>query len=668
MEKRKWLWKKKPSDRSPGETDSSGSLSSHSERCSDEQLEQEEVKESAYHDTQSSEVTTKVVITDDEATASVKNLTTKLSAALVNVSAKEHLVKQHAKVAEDAIAGWEKAENEVTVLKQQLEVAIQQNLALEVRVSHLDSALKECVRQLRQAREEQEQRIQDAVAEKSSEFKSVMAELENQLLQLQTNVESTVAHYPASADPNILLKLDSLEKENSVLKFELLSRSEELEIRTIERDLSTQAAETASKQQLESIKKVARLEAECRRLQTMARKSSSNSDQKSAASSVCADSASDNQPDSGDHANSLDNSTCKMTKSESNECQKSCSDSWASALIAELDQFKNDKGMPKDFRASSIEIDMMDDFLEMERLVALPELQSKVPSVESEAKSNTVENAFQAELETMVNRVSELEERLEKIEEEKSRLECALNERQDSLEASEAQLAEAEIRVEDLQKELAVLNEAKELLEFQLIGMEVEARTLSANVDSLKTEVQKERSLSAEMAVKYRELENELMRKSQEIELQQAAGSNGELKVKQEDLAVAADKLAECQHTIASLGRQLKSLATLEDFLIDTSSLPGFSGCKSMVPTPGAEWKSHANEAFMPNKYETDPSRTPGDKCSLSLNGNEGESPASSSSSSTSSTNNVTAAKNRNGFARLFSRSKSGIQLENHQG
>lgn len=38
MEKRKWLWKRKPSDKSPGETESSGSLSSYSERYSDEQV------------------------------------------------------------------------------------------------------------------------------------------------------------------------------------------------------------------------------------------------------------------------------------------------------------------------------------------------------------------------------------------------------------------------------------------------------------------------------------------------------------------------------------------------------------------------------------------------------------------------------------------------------
>lgn len=649
MEKRKWLWKKKSLERSPGETDSSGS--SLSERYSDEQ--QEEVKDSPNDHTQSPEVTSKVVVADEEVADTVKNLTAKLSAALINVSVKEDLVKQHAKVAEEAVAGWEKAENEVTALKQQLEAAVQQNLALEVRASHLDSALKECVRQLRQARDEQEARINDAVAEKTNELESVKIELENQLHQLQTNVESTLAHYPASADLNIRLKLESLEKENSILKFELLSRSEELEIRTIERDLSTQAAETASKQQLESIKKVAKLEAECRRLQTIARKSSSSYDHKSAASSVCAESVTDSQPDSGDR--------------EPNKWERNCSDSWASALITELDQFKNEKRLAKDSLASSVEIDMMDDFLEMERLVALPDTQSKFPSLESEAmafKSSAMENLVKPELETMINRIAELEERLKKTEQEKTELQRALTESEDSLRASQAQLKEAESRLEDLQKELCVVNEAKELLEFQLIGMEVEARTLSANVDSLNAEVQKERSSSAKMAVKYQESENELIKKLQEIELQQVANTNSELKIKQEDLVVAADKLAECQQTIASLGKQLQSLATLEDFLIDTSNLPGFSGNKAMV-TGSTEWKARANDAFVP-KYESDPSRTPAYTSSLSMNGNEGESPASSSSSTSSA--NSTSARTRNGFVRLFSRSKSGIQLENNQG
>lgn len=41
----------------------------------------------------------------DAADDTVKRLTEKLSAALLNISAKEDLVKQHARVAEEAVSG-----------------------------------------------------------------------------------------------------------------------------------------------------------------------------------------------------------------------------------------------------------------------------------------------------------------------------------------------------------------------------------------------------------------------------------------------------------------------------------------------------------------------------------------------------------------------------------
>ncbi|XP_015058241.1 filament-like plant protein isoform X3 [Solanum pennellii] len=658
MEKRKWLWKRRPSDKSPGETESSGSLSSYSERYSDEQ--QDALKEFPDHDKQSPEVTSKSASIDDESKESLRCLTEKLSAALVNVSAKEDLVKQHAKVAEEAIAGWEKAENEVAVLKQQLDAAVQQNLTLEVRVSHLDGALKECVRQLRQARDEQEKMIQDAMAEKN-EMESEKTALEKQLLKLQTQVEAGKAEMPTSTDPDILVRLKYLEKENAALKIELVSCSEVLEIRTIERDLSTQAAETASKQQLESIKKLTKLEVECRKLQAMARKSSPFNDQRSSAvSSFYVDSVTDSQSDSGERLNTVDNDALKMSKLETREYEPSCSNSWASALIAELDQFKNEKAIPKTLAACSIEIDMMDDFLEMEQLAALSETANKTPSVTSDAvphDSPNIENPLAAEYNSISQRVVELEQKLEKIEAEKAELENAFNESQDALKVSSLQLKETQTRLEGLQKELDVVNESKELLEFQLYGMEVEARTMSVNIDSLKTEVEREKSLSSEMEAKCHELENDLRKKSQEAEAQQTSGSNSELKIKQEDLAVAADKLAECQKTIASLGKQLQSLATLEDFLIDTANLPGGG---SVVAKAGEElWKLHVNETFTP-KRDFDPTKVE-ENVSHSTNGNEGESPASSSSSSTSSTTQASTGKSKNGFGKLFSRSKSGV-------
>ncbi|KAL0423824.1 UNVERIFIED_CONTAM: Filament-like plant protein 3 [Sesamum radiatum] len=187
---------------------------------------------------QSPEVTSKAAPPGDELNDSVKALSEKLSEALLNIRSKEDLVKQHAKVAEEAVSGWERAENEVSVLKKQNDALAQKNSILEERVGHLDGALKECLRQLRQAREEQEEKIYEAVAKKGCEWESKMSELQNKLVELHAQLQSAT-----DADKTMLAevrsKLDAAEKENSTLKLKLLSKAEELELRTSERDLST---------------------------------------------------------------------------------------------------------------------------------------------------------------------------------------------------------------------------------------------------------------------------------------------------------------------------------------------------------------------------------------------------------------------------------------------
>ncbi|GKV37696.1 hypothetical protein SLEP1_g45692 [Rubroshorea leprosula] len=508
MEKRKWSWKRRSSERSPGETgetvetDSSGSVSSHSERYSDDQ---EAFKTSPNNNIQSPEVSSMASANCEDVNGSVKSLTEKLSAALVNISAKEDLVKQHAKVAEEAIAGWEKAENEVEVLKKKLDAATQKNSALEDRVSHLDGALKECVRQLRQAREEQEQKIRDAITKTTREWETTRFELESKLLELQDKAESVKSEPPSHSGPDACDKIEALERENSALKIELLSQLEELEIRTIERDLSNQAAETASKQHLESIKKMARLEVECRRLKAIASRSSVNEHRTTSASSIYVGSLMDSQSDSREQLKAVDIGTHKM----------SCSDSWASALIAELDQFKKEKVNDRSLPASSIEITLMDDFLEMERLAALHETKSENQCVESETisrQSDDVESSLRAELEAMVRLTAELEvklenmgrenvelqEKLERMEMDKVELEIALTKSQESIDASEIQLRETQMKLEELQKELSMANESKQLLESQLIGMEVETQTMSEKIYMLETEVERERDLAGE--------------------------------------------------------------------------------------------------------------------------------------------------------------------------
>lgn len=133
----------------------------------------------------------------------------------------------------------------------------------------------------------------------------------------------------------------------------------------------------------------------------------------------------------------------------------------------------------------------------------------------------------------------------------------------------------------------------------------------------------------------------------------------------QEDLAVAAGKLAECQKTIASLGNQLKSLATLEDFLIDSANVPEFSAGTSLPTRSGEEWRLHSNGTFSP-KRDSSLSKPPEESSVPTLNKNDGNSTPSSSLSTSSAviSTHVCSEKNRNGFAKFFSRTKSGIRLE----
>ncbi|KAJ4951599.1 hypothetical protein NE237_028431 [Protea cynaroides] len=684
MDRRSWLWRRKSSEKSPGETESSGSISSHSERFSDDQ---EASRASPNHSIQSPEVTSKVLVNGEDVsnvTNDVKSLKEKLSAAFLNISAKEDLVKQHAKVAEEAVSGWEKAETEVVALKQQLEASAQRNSALEDRVSHLDGALKECVRQLRQAREEQEQKIHEAVVSKTREWESAKFELEKQLVELQTQVEAAKAE--AAVDPDLRLRLKDVEKENAALKQELLAQVENLEVTALERELSTHAAETASKQHLESMKKVAKLEAECRRLRAASRKASSVNDHKSiAASSIYVESLTDSQSDSGERLLAVQADTHKMSTLEVNECEPSCSDSWASALIAELDQFKNDKAIGKNLMASSIEIDLMDDFLEIERLVALPETESRSHGLESRAVSDQRhggDGTLKAELEAMIQRTAELEEKLERMEAEKQGLNATLAESQSQLETSQVQLRVAEEKLVKLQRQLGLANELKqaseieaeaaiakrEEVEMQRVSIDAEVHTLRAKVDSLDAELETEHALSSELTAKCRKLEDELSRKRREAESWKITSSNGELKTKQDkELTVAAGKLAECQKTIASLGRQLKSLATLEDFLIDHDKVPELSVGGSPIRRGGEPWKLHLNDAYLA-RNEADSSKVVVAGSGL-VNGKDGESPPSSGSSSSASSldNAVVPEKSRNGFGRLFSRSKSNTHVERRE-
>ncbi|CAH1427124.1 unnamed protein product [Lactuca virosa] len=616
MDRRSWLWRRRSSEKSPGETESSGgSVSSHSERFFDDQI----------YSNQSSlspEVTSKSEVPQEELEGGVKTLSQKLSAALVNISIKEDLVKQHSKVAEEAVEGWEKAENEVLGLRQQIEVLTLRNSTLEDRVCQLDGALKECLRQLRQTREEKDKKITEIIEKKTSEWQITKSQLENQLAEFRSIKKG---------DPFLIQKL---EKENSAMKLELASMAEELEIRLIERELSNQAAESASKLHLESVRKVTKLESECRKLNTALRKALVANDRSLSvvendrnAPSIEINLMDDflemeklvglPKVDPRDSVQTIDQTSeikeiLKRVETEKKNLEIKLKER-EKALEKSRNQLKEAELKLREMEASLVSSNDARETTEkeLESTKGIVEvLHERVKRSESEvvelksqmesrlgdayAKKNEAESKFkklEAELESLIPKVESFETKVEKeralsgkmeakcqeLEMEISRLqlenEYTGNIRTLELESEVAELKsqldtvrrerrEAESRIEDAYTK-------KNKAESQIETLKAELESLIPKVGSLEAEVGKERALSGKMETKCRELEGEILRLQHQNQYPKAAIQNTQLRVKQDtELAMAGTKFAECQKTIASLSHQLKTLATLEDFLI----------------------------------------------------------------------------------------------------
>ncbi|KAI4389961.1 hypothetical protein MLD38_002123 [Melastoma candidum] len=225
----------------------------------------------------------------------IKELDEQLSAAKLEITAKEDVAKQHAKVAEDAVLGWEKAEAEAIALQSHLESVKLSKLAAEDRASHLDDAIKECMSQVRDLKEEHERELQEVVRSNTRQWEKVKQELEAKIANLDNELLRSAAENAAlsrslqersgmiiklndekqKAEARVeILKSDveSCEKEISSLKYEAHLMTKEFEIRNEEKNMSVKSAEAANKQHAEGMKKIAKLEAECQRLRGLVRK------------------------------------------------------------------------------------------------------------------------------------------------------------------------------------------------------------------------------------------------------------------------------------------------------------------------------------------------------------------------------------------------------------
>lgn len=120
----------------------------------------------------------------------------------------------------------------------------------------------------------------------------------------------------------------------------------------------------------------------------------------------------------------------------------------------------------------------------------------------------------------------------------------------------------------------------------------------------------------------------------------------------EKELAVAASKFAECQKTIASLGLQLRSLATLED-LLDSEKSSDVSSEESKDHENGERWGLHLGNL----SSGSEAIQVTGGALRLK-NGSDRESSLSINSSFVSE-------KTRSGFGEFPPRGQSRVQHEN---
>ncbi|AEC07447.1 filament-like protein (DUF869) [Arabidopsis thaliana] len=371
---------------------------------------------------------------------------------------------KHETEAQEAIVGWEKTKAEVASLKKKLDEALNEKHRSEERSSHTDAGLKECVQQLRFVREEQERRMHDALTKASQEYErrliviktelagsgKRLAEAEGENAQLSKALlakNKTVEDLNRERDRievdfnSLVSSLESKEKENVSLRYEVRVLEKELELRNEEREFSRRTAEASHKLHLENVKKVAKLESECQRLRVLVRKRlpgpaalSKMSNEVEMLGRRRVNGSPHSPMIDSEKINNLTEQLClleeenktlrealnkkvselqfsrnmysrtasRLLEFEShleessrgtniepsrssnvshevslasvtefdNDDKVSCADSWASALLSELDNFKNKKEMGTSLVGTpkAAEMKLMDDFAEMEKL------------------------------------------------------------------------------------------------------------------------------------------------------------------------------------------------------------------------------------------------------------------------------------------------------------
>lgn len=146
----------------------------------------------------------------------------------------------------------------------------------------------ECKQKLHVVRQEQDKRIHSAVVKASEEFDMTRIDLSERIARLEG--EKSEFHSALSGKEKVInelrqyvneieadlkartLRVESTEKENDSLKYEVCVLEKELDIRNEEAEVARRTADIAQKKHRESVEKIAKLESECLRLRLLVRR------------------------------------------------------------------------------------------------------------------------------------------------------------------------------------------------------------------------------------------------------------------------------------------------------------------------------------------------------------------------------------------------------------
>ncbi|WJX55714.1 hypothetical protein P8452_41450 [Trifolium repens] len=617
MDRRGWPWKKKSSDKitkadipfvtpdSVGSTLSSVAHLGNQENCTNKNYVQISMESYA----RMSGLEDQVVNLEDQ----VKDLESKLSAAYSELDNKENLVKQHAKVAEEAVSGWEKADAEVVSLRCQLESITLSKLSVDERATHLDGALKECMKQIRTVKEESEQKIQEVILMKSQQWEKFKLELEAEIDKLDKGLREEARENAAllrslheSSNKIVKLKeekseveselelqkknVQQYEKEINSLKYELHMISKEMDIRNEEKDMILKSAEVADKQRAEDVRIIANLEGECQRLRGLLRKKLPGP---AALAQMKLEVESTRHVISGIHQRKTssfqESEFLNMSKQLElfEEETKRLKEALASSK-AELQASRN-LNTTTVGRLKSLEAEVQ--VLYQERSSQKSNLAinyqnfssricSNSPSITSisdgwhedpespvESSADSISDHFDVRrVRSSVKFESHKSETISELMDDFLEVEkMASSSDTDSVQivdkvkndSEDKQLKSNDALVEI---QLKCMTESYKSLQTHVEELEAENKFLKEKIDELKNDLEEEKQCHHDILVKYKEIE-EKMPRDKCLLCASNSEANSDINTRKDtELAAAEKKLAECQETLHVLGRQLQAM------------------------------------------------------------------------------------------------------------